>query len=65
MDDARFHSLLALDSLLLNHMGRASDRMGYKGDMELLELRDGGPTTLIHMDGHRGPTPLEPAAGVS
>ena len=42
-----------------------SDRMGYKCDIAPLDLRDGGPTTLIHMDGHRGPAPLEPAAGVS
>jgi hypothetical protein len=50
---------------LLNHTGRATDRLGCKCDIETLDLRDGGPTILIHMDGHRGPAPLEPAAGVS
>jgi hypothetical protein len=44
-----------LAGLLLNHTGRATDRMGYKCDIEPLDLRDGGPTTRIHMDGHRGP----------
>ena len=30
-----------------------------------LDSRDGGPTTRIHINGYRGPAPLEPAAGVS
>ena len=58
-------STAGLAGLLWNHTGRATDRMGYKCDIAPLDLRDGGPTTLIHMDGHRGPAPLEPAAGVS
>jgi hypothetical protein len=43
---------------------RAADRMGYLCD---IRPRDGGPTTLIHMDGqldmdgHRGTAPLEHA----
>ena len=30
-----------------------------------LDLRAGGRTTQIHINGHQGPAPLEPAAGVS
>ena len=29
-----------------------------------LDLRASGPTAQIHINGHRGPAPLEPAAGV-
>ncbi len=29
-----------------------------------LDLRVSGPTAQIHINGHRGPVPLEPAAGV-
>ncbi len=44
-------------------LGR-TDRMIYKCNIVPLDRQDGGPTTLIHRDGHRGPAPLEPAAGV-
>jgi hypothetical protein len=63
--DSRDALRAGLARLLPNHTGRATDRMGYKCDIEPLDLRDGGPATLIHMDGHRGPAPLEPADGVS
>ncbi len=63
--DSRDALRAGLAELLLNHTGRATDRMGYKCYIEPLDLRDGGPTMLIHMDGHRGPAPLEPAARVS
>jgi hypothetical protein len=59
--DGRIHQSLVFFT------GRAADRimMGYTCDIEPLDLRDGGPTMLIRMDGHRGPAPLEPAAGVT
>ncbi len=31
------------------------DRQGYKGGIAPLDPRDSGPTTPIHMDGHRDP----------
>jgi hypothetical protein len=31
------------------------DRLGYKGGIAPLDLRDSGPTKPIHMDGHRDP----------
>ena len=40
------------------HTGRAADRMGYLCD---IGPRDGGPTTLTHMGGHRDTAPLEHA----
>jgi hypothetical protein len=44
---------------------RVMDKVGYKCYIVLLDLWDGGPTTLIHMEGHLGPpAPLELAAGV-
>jgi hypothetical protein len=63
--DSRDALRAGLAGLLLNHTGRATDRMGYKCDIEPLDILDGGPTTLIRIDGHGGPAPLEPAAGVS
>ncbi len=63
--DSRDALRAGLAGTLQDHTGRATDRMGYKCDIEPLDPRDGGPTTLIDMDGHEGPAPLEPAAGVS
>jgi hypothetical protein len=51
--------------LLQIHIGLAKGQDGLqKSDIEQLDLWDGGPTSLIHMDRHIGPAPLEPAAGV-
>jgi hypothetical protein len=47
-----------------HHTGRSSDQVGYKCCIVPLDVRDGRPTTLIRMDGHGGPVPQEPAAGV-
>jgi hypothetical protein len=47
--------------------GRATSRadtVGRPGAIVPLDLRAGGPPTLIHMDGHGGPVHREPAAGI-
>ena len=43
----------------------ATDRGPYYAPDQPLDLRAGGLTTQIHINGHRGPAPLEPTAGVS
>ncbi len=43
----------------------ATDRGPYYAPDQPLDLRAGGLTTQIHINGHRGPAPLEPTAVVS
>jgi hypothetical protein len=57
--DSRDALRAGLAGLLLNHTGRATDRMGYKCDIKQLDLLEGGQMMLIHMDGHGGPAPLD------